>query len=87
LSYSQPVLTADTPIYYATYKAAASDMEVSVLKECQFVCESRVVGTNNPRVDFNQAFAPIHPSVTGYKHQGFFSLERNMPLLVKSYID
>jgi len=70
LGYSQPVPTAITPIYYAVYKAAASDMDVAVYTEQQFLLESRQEDTMNPRVDFNCEFQPIHPSIKGYHHSG-----------------
>jgi hypothetical protein len=59
----------DLPIYINTYKAGASDFRVSMLRDVYFQIQS------NPRMDFQKAFEPLHPSFTGYDHKNVISGE------------
>jgi hypothetical protein len=64
LSWAQPDMSLTKPIELNVYKAAASDFQWGELRDVQFTYQS------NPRADFQKVFAPIHPSVQGYSHEG-----------------
>lgn len=64
LAWSQESTSATTPIYLNLYKAAAEDVQFGGLRDMAYVC------TSCPRSDFNKGFRPIHPSITGYSHEG-----------------
>jgi len=60
LSWSQPVATATTPLYFNVYKAGASDFRFGAMRDLEFDVQS------NPREIFAQDFESFHPSMTGY---------------------
>lgn len=60
LSWSQNDNSVTAPIYLNVYKAAASDFRVCAPRDVVYMCQSC------PRMDFNEDFEPIHPSIEGY---------------------
>jgi hypothetical protein len=70
LTWSQNDFDIVLPIYLNTYKAAASDFQVGAPKDVRYVIQS------NPRVDFNQDFEALHPSMTGYGQDGLIFGEK-----------
>jgi hypothetical protein len=60
LAWSQNDASLSNPIYINTYKAAGSDFRVCAPKDVYYHVQSC------PRMDFNDDFEPIHPSIEGY---------------------
>lgn len=82
LSYSQAQTTVDTPIYINVYAAMADDFRLyaptervitlnNVAAQAMAAAEDVFQVESNPRLIFQEAFDPIHPSVTGFAHSGF----------------
>lgn len=60
ISWSQADDSIDCPIFLNVYKAGASDFRVGIPLDVKYTLQ------NNPRVEFNEDFQPIHADTVGY---------------------
>lgn len=84
LNWSTPDKTIDAPIYLNMYKAGTKDFQCGQLMERVYtkpataavrfsendLVDSTIELQSNPRDDFRKDFEPLHPSMTGYQHDG-----------------
>lgn len=64
LSFSQPDPSLNTPIYLNVYEAAGPDFQFYLEKDNQWA------PTSQPREDFSQIFAPLHPTMKEFHTEG-----------------
>jgi len=70
LAWSQTNDAVSAPITIATYKSCCSDFQVGAPLDVKYTIQSC------PREAFNMDFEPIHPSITGFDHEGLLMGEK-----------